>query len=214
MMLYSAETRWFIPERLPDEVLNWFKGGMILDSEEVRVHEYLLFPDCESVGVKLREGRLEIKAICGPSQPIKADLGVRGHIERWTKWSLPIDGMRTLDVALHQSDRWMKVHKERFLRRFSAEQGRPVEVTKRQGYFPTVGCNVEVTRIEVDADPQYWFTIGFEAFGPPSVTRRILDEALLLFFEEHGRVPGSTLGEDESTGYPAWLAKLTKTSSG
>jgi hypothetical protein len=43
MMLRSAETRWFISGPLPDEVLKWFKAGAALDSEEVQVHEYLVF---------------------------------------------------------------------------------------------------------------------------------------------------------------------------
>ncbi len=65
-MFRSSEARWFISGSLPDEVLRWFKAGQALDSEGVQVQEYLVFPDCQSVGVKLREGRFEIKAILAP----------------------------------------------------------------------------------------------------------------------------------------------------
>ena len=212
-MLYTTEVRWFIPETLPDAVLDWFGAAQALDSEGVRVHEYLLFPDCDSVGVKLRDGRLEIKAIRGKSQPLRSDLGIKGRTEQWVKWSFTSEAFQGLDQALHQSGRWLKVRKERFLRRFSAERGRLVEVTARQGLLPAVGCHSEVTRIEVDANPRFWFSLGFEAFGPPAGTARILDDAVLLFFNEHGLIPGTTLSEYESASYPAWLANLVKACS-
>jgi hypothetical protein len=205
---HTAEARWFIPETLPDAVLEWFRADQTLDSGGVQVHEYLLFPDCDSVGVKLRDGRFEIKAMQGASQPLRQDLGIKGRTEQWVKWSFANEGLQVLDQALHQSGRWLKVRKERYLRRFSVERGRLMEVTASQGPLPLVGCNIEVTRIDVDADPRFWFTLGFEAFGPTTVTARILNDALLLFFNEHGSVPGTTLSEYESASYPAWLAKL------
>ena len=213
-MLHTAEARWFIPEALPDTVLEWFKGGQPLDSEGVQVHEYLLFQDCESVGVKLRDGRLEIKAMRGPSQPLSLPAGIRGRTEQWVKWSLASEALRTIDEALHQSGRWLKVRKERFLRRFYSERGRLKEITILQGPFPLTGCTIEVARVDVDADPQSWYSLGFEAFGPLAVTAGILDDALFSFFNEQGPAPGRGLTENESAGYPAWLAKLVNTPSG
>jgi hypothetical protein len=209
-VLHTAETRWFIPETLPDRVLEWFRAGQPIDSEGVQVHEYLLFPDCESVGVKLRDGRFEIKAMRGLPQPLRPDLGIRGRIEQWVKWSFANQALQDLDEALHQSGRWFKVRKERFIRRFTPERGRLMEVTLRQPPFSLAGCIIEVTRIDADVDPQSWFSLGFEAFGPPALTTRLLDDALFAFFNEQGPVPGRTLTEDDSAGYPAWLAKLVK----
>ncbi len=127
MMLYSTEVRWFIPEHLPDEVLDWFKAGRVLNSEGMHVHEYLLFPDCEYVGVKLRDGRFEIKAMRGSSEPLNPNLSVAGRREQWIKWSLASNALQALDEPLHQSGQWLKVRKERFLRRFYPEQGRIME---------------------------------------------------------------------------------------
>jgi len=212
-VLYTAEARWFIPEALPDAVLDWFRAGHALESEGVQVHEYLLFPDCNSVGVKLRDGRLEIKALRGASRSLSQGLGISGRTEEWVKWSFASEGLQALDQALHQSGRWLKVRKERFSRRFSSERDRLMEVTVGQGPLPVVGCNVEVTRIDVDANPRFWFSLGFEAFGPATVTAGILDDTLLLFFSEHGCVPGTTLSEYASASYPTWLANLVKTFS-
>lgn len=209
-MLRSAEIRWFILGALPDEVLSWFKSAQILDSEGVQVHEYLLFPDCQSVGVKLREGRFEIKAILAASQPLSLDLGIRGRTDEWIKWSFASEGLQAIDPALHQAGRWLKVYKERFLRRFSADRGSLVEVTAKRGCLPGVGCNIELTRIEVEVNPRFWFSLGFEAFGPSAVSAKILLDATHLFFQEHGRVPGISLGERDSLSYPSWLAKVAK----
>lgn len=213
-MLHTSEARWFIPERLPDAVLDWFRAGEAIDSEGVQVHEYLLFPDCDSVGVKLREGRFEIKAMRGPSQPLSLPFGIKGRTEQWVKWSFASEALQALDPALHQSGRWLKVRKERFLQRSSPERSRLMDITVMQDSLSLAGCNIEVTRIDVDADPRSWFSLGFEAFGPPALTARTLDGVLVAFFNEHGPVPGRTLNENESASYPAWLAKLGNTSSG
>ena len=210
-MWRSAEARWFIEGSLPDEVLGWFKAGQALESEGVRVHEYLVFPDCQSVGVKLREGRFEIKAILAAAQPLSPDLGIKGKTDRWVKWSLASEGLQTLDPALHQSGLWLKVRKERFLRKFSGDRGPLVEISAPRGFFPGSGVNIELTRVEVEANPRFWFSLGFEAFGPPPVPDKLLLEAIRLFFKDHGRLPGISLSEDNSLSYPAWLAKVIKT---
>ncbi len=206
-MLHSAEVRWFIPTTLPEGVRDWFKDGQPPpDSEDSRVDEYLLFPDCDSVGVKLREGRLEIKAmLCGP-RPISAGVGINGRTDQWVKWSFESEGLRDLNQGLRQSGKWVKVRKERYLRKFSADADTAVEVPAKQKPFPVVGCNVELTRIEVEADPRFWFSLGFEAFGPSGSTPKILDDTLRLFFTGRGLVPGVTLNGLASLSYPAWLA--------
>jgi hypothetical protein len=200
-----------IPGALPDGVFRWFKGGRILDSQGVQIHEYLLFPDCQSVGVKLREGRFEIKAILDASQPFSLGPGIQGTTEQWVKWSFASESLQAIDPALHHSGLWLKVYKERFLRKLSADRGILEEVSARPGALPGTGCNIELTRIELEANPRYWFSLGFEAFGPSPVAAKILLEAIHLFFLDHGQVPGISLGERNSLSYPAWLAKVTKT---
>ena len=214
-MLRSAEVRWFISGALPGEVLSWFKAGQSLDSAGVQVHEYLLFPDCQSVGVKLREGRLEIKAILAAPQPLNLEPGIQGRTEEWVKWSFESEGLQTIDPALHQAGCWLKVYKERFLRTFSADGGNLVEVIARPGpelRSPLrMGCNIELTRIEAEVNPRFWFSLGFEAFGPSDLATKILPEAVHLFFQGHGGMPRISLGERDSLSYPAWLAKVAKT---
>ncbi len=205
-MFSTTEIRWFTAGILPEETLNWFGAGHPLETATVQVHEYLLFPGCDTVGVKFREDRFEIKAKRGISQPLKLAMGIQGRREEWVKWSFPTKGLSTLGQALHQSGPWLKVRKERNQRIFSVDNGDLREVPP--GSFPAIGCNVELTRVEVEADFPSWFTLGFEAYGPPSVAARILVEAADFFFKAQGRAPGINLTEANSLSYPTWLMNL------
>ena len=114
-----------------------------------------------------------------------------------------------LGPELHQSGQWLTVRKERNQRIFSAEAGNLQEIPV--GSFPVVGCNIELTRIDVKADAPSWFTLGFEAYGPPSVTAGILEKGVGLFFKAQGQAPGITLTRANSFSYPTWLMNLGMT---
>ena len=72
---------------------------------------------------------------------------------------------------------------------------------------PDVGCNIELTVVDVKADIGTWLTFGFEAFGPSGRVMALLDEAVRHFFAAHGPTPVRLDGRD-SLSYPAWLATL------
>jgi hypothetical protein len=205
-MLFTTEIRWFIPGILSKEALSWFNAGHRLETAIVQVHEYLLFPGCDTVGVKFREGRLEIKAKVGVPQPLSLEKDIQGQREQWIKWSLPTKEFPMFGPTLRQSGQWLTVRKERNQRIFSSEAGNLQEVST--GSFPVTGCNIELTRIEVEADPSTWFTLAFEAYGPPSVTAEILEEGVRFFFKKRKRAPGINLNKANSFSYPTWLMNL------
>ena len=207
-MWATTEIRWFVAGILSAETLSWFSSGHRPEMATAQVHEYLLFPGCDSVGVKFREDRFEIKAKLGVSPPISLVMGIQGRSEEWIKWSLLTTGLPMLGPALRQSGTWLKVRKERNQRIFSAESGNLQEVPA--GSLPVAGCNIELTRIEVAADPSSWFTLGFEAYGSPSARAGILEEGIDLFFKAQGQAPGIDLTEAHSFGYPTWLMNLGK----
>jgi len=204
-MLHTSEIRWFIVGNLSKETLSWFSAGR-LTRATIQVHEYLLLPGCDTVGVKFREGRFEIKANLGVSQPPSLPAGVEGRIERWIKWSFPTKRLPMFGQALHESGPWLKVRKERNQRTYSAESGALQEISEDS--LPVTGCNIELTHVEVEADPSSWVTFGFEAYGPRSVTAGILEEGISSFFKGQGRAPGMKLTETNSFGYPTWLMSL------
>jgi len=208
-MLHTSEIRWFIAGILSEETLRWFSGGHRPKTAAVQVHEYLLFPGCDTLGVKFREDRFEVKAKVGVSQPLSLTMGIRGQRQQWIKWTLPTKGLSMFAQALHQSGPWVKVHKVRNRRVFSAETGNLREVFTDSS--PARGCNVELTSIEVEADPPSWFTLAFEAYGPPEVTAEILEEGVGFFFKAQGRTSGISLTKSNSLSYPTWLMNLPMT---
>ena len=61
-MLITAEIRWFLRGTLPAEVSRWFEGVCGNATRyPPRVDLYLALPETDTVGVKLREGLLEVK---------------------------------------------------------------------------------------------------------------------------------------------------------
>jgi len=145
--------------------------------------------------VKLREGRLDIKAMVSAPRPLSREFGVTGRTDQWAKWSFARGKLKTLSPALHQSGHWLKVWKERSLRKFSADMGGLVEVTGRQAPFPAGGCNGELTRIAVEANPRFWFSLAFEAFAAPVGADQDLFEKL-----SGGNDPGNDFADRPTRG--------------
>ncbi|MGH8579874.1 MAG: hypothetical protein ACREVK_07080 [Gammaproteobacteria bacterium] len=96
---YSAEIRWFFPRALPDRLVQWFSQEAHLEHEGVRHDRYLLFPSCDTVGVKLREGLIEIKARVAPPVPFNLGPGLSGRTDQWVKWSFSAAGIKALTAA-------------------------------------------------------------------------------------------------------------------
>jgi hypothetical protein len=65
-----------------------------------------------------------------------------------------------------------------------------------------VGCNVELARVTVGGE--VWWTLGFEAFGPPRTLQASLRATAGLLAAR--RPP--PLGDGLRASYPAWLAQL------
>jgi hypothetical protein len=161
-MFDSAEIRWFLPSPSQgdiDAALAWFKSQYTADGvgiqPEEREDSYLVFPGCDSVGVKLRAGKdLEIKAIAAFPRPFRLDSGVSGRTDQWVKYSIKQLPSRKLDDLLEARlpgddlGRWIRVQKNRSLRKFSADSEDLVEVSVNQKAFPTIGCNVELTQLK------------------------------------------------------------------
>ena len=221
---HSAEIRWFLPDQgRNDQILNWFRlpdqelvvetqnyvllpdAAPFVKQERERVDEYLLMPDCTTVGVKQRQGRLEVKALVVGPRPFSHG-AVSGRADQWVKWSFdPSDDIANLlEGELDQSGPWCKVGKKRYLQKYSFDSGL-VAVSPDQR--PDTGCNIELTVIGVKAATGTWLTFGFEAFGPAGRVMALLDQAVQHYFTVHGPAPVRLEGRD-SLSYPAWLALL------
>ena len=54
--------------------------------ERERNDDYLLLPGCDTVGVKQRQGKLEVKALVAGPSPFSLG-AVVGRLDQWVKWS-------------------------------------------------------------------------------------------------------------------------------
>lgn len=210
----SAEVRWFLPGA--STVDAWFRqGGTLRDTPE-RIDRYLVLPGCDSVGIKFREGRFEVKARTSPPEVVEYAAGVRGLRDTWVKWSREV-GVDGTDGA-SADERWAFVRKRRALRLVSLEGGAPREVVQ-DGTILSAGCQFELSDLAVlvrtapedtpgeddwtSAEP--WWSLSLEAFGAPGSESANLDEAADCLFREGFDV---TLDVDRSMAYPAWLNGL------
>ena len=206
-IMHSAEARWFFRGMLPTKILDWFRVRSDIVSSE-RSDWYLVFPGCESLGVKQREGKFEIKAIRGASETVHYTRHISARSDAWAKWSYGEKGVDAW-IAELQKDRggWVEVTKKRWLRRFSLDGQILQEVDTT--VYPDEGCHVELTAVRVgDSD---WWTIGLEGFGEMHRVRRNLSLVAEYFFEENE--PPWPLDTSCSCSYPVWLNGLTESAS-
>jgi hypothetical protein len=199
------EVRWFYEGAIPGEVVEWFRSGeRLTENEPPRVDRYMRLGEADGLGIKVREGRLEIKQRTGKGGVIRFQGRASGQIEEWRKWSFVLDtSNEALGGLLVPGSAWVSVEKTRELRRYSLIPGGQLE-TALAGQFPARGCNAELSRLVVEG--QSWWSVCLEAFGGES----LLQEALMLAAARIFDRPLATfnLQASDSFGYPRWLASL------
>ncbi len=201
-MYISGEIRWFFDGPLPDDVREWFESPGLGISEPRRTDNYLLLPGCTTTGVKLREGRFEIKALTRPPIPASYANRISGLKDGWIKWSRKAGDERVLrDILVGDEDTWISVSKARHLRLFSLESGEPEELAPRSRMLAK-GCQVELGAIELGGDRRAW-SLSFEAFGQADEVLGLLDSVVEQFA---GNPPPVALRQAHSMSYPVWLA--------
>ena len=102
---HSAELRWFLPEQSQRDrhlELVHAPGSLCLSTRKAsmtrkpppglrqagtRAHRRVLAPaPVRTVGVKQRQGKLEVKALVAGPRPFSLG-GVVGRVDQWVKWS-------------------------------------------------------------------------------------------------------------------------------
>lgn len=196
-MQVSAEIRWFWRNNPPAGFETWFRRedahGCPSSDEEARTDVYFRDAEQTELGIKRRgaSAGVEIKSLVSTVYDGVAAAPFKGPVEIWTKVKT-----KPLDFAAS-----VALWKTRWLRTFDTSSTAPTEVPPgRPG--PSVGCNLELTRVTVDGDT--WWTIGFEAFGPLATVHESLRATANVLAAR--RPPVLTDGLYAS--YPAWLAQF------
>jgi len=81
MFYLSAELRWFISGKLPAQIVDRFGESEFADQQLPRTDTYLVFPNAQTVGVKVREGNFEVKTLVKTSDKVKVSHILSGRME-------------------------------------------------------------------------------------------------------------------------------------
>jgi hypothetical protein len=200
-MLPTVEARWFMVGRVPEEAQWWFERSGPVTNAQPRTDSYLRLPGVTSIGIKLREGRFEVKRR-------EIDFGlallgsrVTGRLGLWRKWSFTVSVTDPTEVP---DDGWINIAKERRLRKYAIDDVTGLTAVDPDS-FPERGCSVELTEMNV-RDVEWW-SVGFEAFGPDEARLRSTLELVATTCLDSQDHPA--LHAENSFDYPEWLADLT-----
>jgi hypothetical protein len=212
----SCEVRWFLGGRTADyaEILDWFTGfrpfakeghvgtpewrGRLGDEPD----KYLLLPGRDDMGIKWREGTLQIKGLVDEPGPKGFAGRHEGRVQRWIKWTydeLPPSYRSIIDPDVVDGLLTVAVQKTRAQRMFRLDRRRePVEMAP--GIFLERGLGFELTDLEVLGAPSC--SVAFEAFPD--------DDAMLPdFLDTVDRLlqglQCADLDIGQSASYPSWL---------
>jgi hypothetical protein len=193
----SLEVRWIFAGRPPTVAAAWI--GRFPARTVMLEDAYLVTPYLPGLSVKVREGRaFEVKEYHGSPGVIEVPGCARGRLESWQKWSFPCGpACGGSDPAV-----WRKVRKTRRISWLSPAGDQSAALANGPGGGPR--CAVELT--EFNALGEDWWTLGFEATGPPGALRGQLEDAAALVFGQ-GRPDGVELGLGACMSYAQWLRR-------
>jgi hypothetical protein len=216
----TLEVRWFRPGSLAESgssVEAWFRSrpgygrgepGPIVWAPAPpawRQDYYLLVPGHDDMGIKWREGRLEIKGRQAAQGHRVFAPGIEGQSEHWLKWSYagaPIERRFGGLFRARAAPGVITVEKrrlQRYLRLYMS--GAVVEVGP--GDQRERGIDVELAQVRIAGTPSelYW-TLAFEAFPGDAETSGRFAQVVRCFLEGCSALP---LSADRSMSYPRWL---------
>jgi len=198
-MYKSKEIRWF--SRTEDQSISrWFEeNGFTFENSDARTDYYLPLRNQNGIGIKLREGNIEIKQLISRSHKEKLAKSVKGYFEHYIKWSFTSAEEDPLfdEIIKEEKYSWLAVKKERIGFKLKENQNGSIIRVKMDEY-PEFGCQVEYTRLKVK--DELWYTLGLEWFG---------EKELKFDFSLLSKIFGDQqLEEENSMGYAAFLDRF------
>jgi hypothetical protein len=193
----TCEIRWFLKTPLSG-IAGWLED---LEADRIttenRTDFYLFLPGRKDLGIKIREGRLEVKHRTAPPWPKQIAPAWEGYLEAWVKYGFELGRNKTErplwageDPTLHEVVKYrraMLIHQTDGELTFGPLQ-----------YGNTTAIQLEYTKLRVLEET--WYTLGLE--WPEDLELQLPE----TFFRE-------ILGEDrltraESMGYAEFLQLL------
>ncbi|MBW4559898.1 MAG: hypothetical protein KME32_01875 [Mojavia pulchra JT2-VF2] len=202
-MLISNELRWFYPGKLPEDIKLWFQQNCLIDplqSPEAREDIYLYSPGCDYLGIKLRQGRLEVKWRQAEFSVVRFGESVAGQPEKWGKWLCEDSTQESFQPAMVLGNPlWVSVQKVRYSQLFQVLADLTAQPVSDQERIAN-GCRVEITNLVIQENA--WWSLAFEAFGENNYLMENLQATASWVFNTY---QGTRLLIIDSYAYPHWL---------
>ena len=191
-MYCTKEIRWFFAEE-NKAIRSWF-DKLEFEAVEVREDKYLEL-ETENVGVKLREGKTEIKQRIGLRSKGCLSPKAWGIFEKWIKWSFDTKDDDPLygQIIKDENEHWISVRKKRYGTILTEKNGEILTCPPSQiGGF---GCQIEYVKLSIRGE--VWYSFGLEWFGETCID---------LTPSQITEIVGNTeLRMRRSSGYPEFL---------
>jgi hypothetical protein len=203
-MYPSVEVRWFQRGAISNQVLTWFlelPGSSVV--QPIRVDYYFLSPEPASIGVKLREGKFEIKLCTQKYGEFQFHPRIAGFVEAWIKWSfIPEEYGQSLPKDFFTQPYWFGVEKQRRMRKYRIVSEKKV-LPAPADTFLEHGCEFELTDLLIKG--KRWWSLGFEAHGNSNhLFEALVRTANYLLLDCDGII----LRPENSYSYPHWLQEM------
>ncbi len=200
-MLSSTELRWFYPGELPEAISAWFSAeylGKALEPPEKREDIYLyIASDCDYMGIKLRQGRLEIKWRKAELGILSVTKRVEGKLEHWDKWTCEDSQAENFQPqSVVKKSHWVTVSKVRQQRKYQVLAKNSVQAVSLDAIVDS-GCNVELTQLNIGGN--HWWSLALETFGESTDNLHVVANKVFQYYN------GSSLHPKNSFAYPSWL---------
>lgn len=164
-MLTTYEVRWFNSGDIPENIESWFKHNCLVSPTklpEKREDVYLYTPKCNYLGIKLRQGGLEVKWRCPETEIMQSGSSIKGNVEKWKKWRCYDSTGESFSVQqMTDNPVWVKVEKVRYSQLYTVVSKLPKAVSTDIDIDN--GCSLELTSVEINETK--WWSIALEAFG-------------------------------------------------
>jgi hypothetical protein len=194
--LQTLETRWFFPGSIPTEMKSWFSTLGTPLVQPPRTDLYLLGAG-EALGIKLREGQIEVKKRISQYGETRFTPQICGVVEGWIKWSF-MAAQNPVNELL-EDGQWLAIQKARQIHYYHLNDNGKIEHSQPRE-FPACGGGLELTSLH-RAGQACW-TVGVEVFGPAQTL-----QAFLANIIQHAQLTSAKISLvcEHSYSYPFWL---------
>ncbi len=211
-MFLTTEVRWFGEGDIPRLIRTWFDlcQGEITGNQ-VRTDLYFSDPGSKHLGIKIREGRLEIKQLASQYGLVQLHRQVNGQVEKWRKWGFELGPNQfDPDVISLNYPFWIRVQKERQLRSYQITPNGLLNLAalanirgERTATYEIRRCDVELSSIWVDS--RRWWSLALEASGQENDA---YEDLLVVFTRLAEMNEPPLLKANNSFSFPSWLTRL------